>query len=283
MNGQLNQHSLHSTFSGRGWPGFLDAGGGAACRWASAGVAEKAKQKKLVRHTRVADHNPCSTSRCEEKIMLSCAQSRWPPRLVTVPGLHGSDGAHWQTWLERQFAHSLRVEQADWDAPDLAVWSDALRERLAGERGPFLLAAHSFGCLVTAHALQQGKLGADVAGVLFVAPASPEKFRFAGPFEARRLSVPSILIGSETDPWMPLAGARQLAQQLGSAFVNLGDAGHINSAAGFGPWPRAKYFIDTLVHCEAPKRLRDDEAQAEPVRDVESAAPVLPGGLSAFA
>jgi len=192
---------------------------------------------------------------------------RWPPRVVTVPGLHGSDGAHWQSWLERQFARSLRAEQDDWDAPDLAVWGAALAQRLAGERGPFLLAAHSFGCLVAAYALQTGMLGrssgtgrsgnggkggADIAGVLFVAPASPEKFRFAGAFEARPLPVPSILIGSETDPWMPLEGARALAQQLGSTFVNLGDAGHINTAAGFGPWPRAKYFVDTLVHGAAP-------------------------------
>ncbi|RAR67038.1 hypothetical protein C7401_102466 [Paraburkholderia unamae] len=202
--------------------------------------------------------------------MLSCAQSRWPPRLVTVPGLHGSDGAHWQSWLERQFARSLRAEQDDWDAPDLAVWGAALARRLAGERGPFLLAAHSFGCLVTAHALQTGLIGggagsedgdaggADIAGVLFVAPASPEKFRFAGAFEASSLGVPSILIGSETDPWMPLEGAHALAHRLGSTFVNLGDAGHINTAAGFGPWPRAKYFVDTLVHGAAHGRLRDE-------------------------
>ena len=86
-------------------------------------------------------------------------------------------------------------------------------------------------------------------------PPAPQNLPFAGPFEARRLGVPSILIGSETDPWMPLAGSRELAQRLGSAFVNLGDAGHINTAAGFGPWPRAKYFVDTLVHCAAPLRF----------------------------
>ncbi|WP_233861938.1 RBBP9/YdeN family alpha/beta hydrolase [Paraburkholderia adhaesiva] len=187
--------------------------------------------------------------------MLSSGGTPWPPGLVTVPGLHGSDGAHWQTWLEGQFSRALRVEQANWDAPDLAVWSAALCSLLARERGPFVLAAHSFGCLVAAHALQHGAARADVVGVLFVAPASPEKFRFAGAFDARRLSVPSILIGSETDPWMPLSGARELAQRLGSAFVNLGDAGHINTAAGFGPWPRAKDFIDTLVQCEAPRSL----------------------------
>jgi len=106
--------------------------------------------------------------------------------------------------------------------------------------------------------LQQASYANEVVGVLFVAPASPQKFAFAGPFEARRVGVPSILIGSETDPWMPLAGARELAQRFGSAFVNLGDAGHINTAAGFGPWPRAKYFVDTLVHCAAPLRFRDE-------------------------
>ena len=175
---------------------------------------------------------------------------------MTVPGLHGSDGAHWQSWLERQFPRSLRVEQDDWDAPDLKAWGNVLDDLLARERGPFLLAAHSFGCLVAAHALQHRAGGADVVGVLFVAPASPDKFRFAGALDARRLNVPSILIGSETDPWMSLADAREMAQRFGSAFVNLGDAGHINTAAGFGPWPRAKYFVDTLVHLEAPRRLR---------------------------
>ena len=38
--------------------------------------------------------------------------------------------------------------------------------------------------------------------------------------------------------------------------------------ASFGPWPRAKYFVDTLAHCAAPLRFRD-EASAE------TAAPML--------
>ncbi|MBN3726467.1 RBBP9/YdeN family alpha/beta hydrolase [Burkholderia sp. Ac-20379] len=203
--------------------------------------------------------------------MSICSKSTWPPRVVTVPGLHGSEGAHWQSWLERQFARSLRVEQDDWEAPHLARWAGAVRDTLARERGPFVLAAHSFGCLATAHALLRGDLAIDpsaVAGVLFVAPASPKKFAFAGAFEARRLPVPSILIGSETDPWMTFGDARELARQLGSAFVNLGDAGHINTAAGFGPWPRAKYFVDTLVHCAAPLRFREarEEVRGEAFR-----------------
>jgi predicted alpha/beta hydrolase family esterase len=177
---------------------------------------------------------------------------------VTVPGLHGSEDAHWQSWLERQFVRPLRVEQPDWDTADLARWSQSVRELVDAEHGPFLLAAHSFGCLAAIHALQHASCAADIVAALFVAPACADKFAFAGAFEARGLDIPSILIGSETDPWMSLNGARKLAEQLGSAFVNLGDSGHINTAAGFGPWPRAKYFVDTLVHRAAPSRFCED-------------------------
>ncbi|CAH2779219.1 MAG: Hydrolase, alpha/beta fold family [uncultured Caballeronia sp.] len=174
--------------------------------------------------------------------MSSCSTSAWPPRLVTVPpGLHGREGAHWQTWLERQLPRSRRVEQDDWDAPRLDAWAQSIADTVASVCGPVILAVHSFGCLAAA----QGLTDEAVAGVLFVAPASSDKFKFAGAFEPRRLAVPSVLIASMTDPWMPFDQTMRLASQLGSTFVNLGDAGHINTAAWFGPWPRAKYFVDT--------------------------------------
>jgi predicted alpha/beta hydrolase family esterase len=194
--------------------------------------------------------------------MSLCGNFNWPPRLVTVPGLHGSEEAHWQTWLERQFAHSLRVEQADWEAPSLDAWARSVGELLERERGPFVLAAHSYGCLATIRALECYVPTAEVAGVLLVAPASPEKFAAVGRLSPHRLAVSSILIGSENDPWMPAPEALQLASRLGSAFVNLGAVGHINTEAGFGPWPRAKFFIDTLVHHAAKKVFHPIEQQS---------------------
>jgi len=204
--------------------------------------------------------------------MSSCSTSAWPPRLVTVPGLHGSEGTHWQTWLERQLPKSRRVEQDDWDAPQLDAWAQSVADTVASVRGPVILAAHSFGCLAAAHAIAQGLTGNAVAGVLFVAPAGPDKFRFAGAFEPRRLAVPSVMIASMTDPWMPFDQAMRLASQLGSAFVNLGDAGHINTAAGFGPWPRAKYFVDTLIHCAAPAHLAEQPDVFDRFEHIEQAA-----------
>ena len=63
----------------------------------------------------------------------------------------------------------------------------------------------------------------------------------------------TLVVGSETDPWMPLDEARTLGQRWNSAFVNLGDAGHINTAAGFGPWPLARHFVETLARRVSPE------------------------------
>jgi predicted alpha/beta hydrolase family esterase len=46
---------------------------------------------------------------------------------------------------------------------------------------------------------------------------------------------------------MPIEKARNLAQRWNSAFVNLGDAGHIDASAGFGPWPLARHAIETFA------------------------------------
>jgi uncharacterized protein len=186
--------------------------------------------------------------------------------LVTVPGLYGSEDAHWQSWLEGEVASARRVEQRNWDLPHLDTWSAAVRDELADIDGPVVIAAHSFGCLATAHALSRSKpAGARVRGVLFVAPASPAKFRFAGAFSARRLDTLSLVVGSETDPWMPLDEARSLAQHWNSAFINLGDAGHVNTAAGFGPWPLAKHFVETLARraSSAEEQEREDEPEEQ--------------------
>jgi predicted alpha/beta hydrolase family esterase len=51
---------------------------------------------------------------------------------------------------------------------------------------------------------------------------------------------------SENDPLCGMERAEALARDWGSAVVNIGPAGHLNPAAGFGPWPRAHEFIAAL-------------------------------------
>ncbi len=44
------------------------------------------------------------------------------PTTLIVPGLKSSGPTHWQTWLERRIAGSVRVAQANWNDPQLPVW-----------------------------------------------------------------------------------------------------------------------------------------------------------------
>lgn len=161
-------------------------------------------------------------------------------RLLIVPGLHDSGPAHWQTWLQAGDRHALRVEQRDWCSPDLDRWSGRIASTLerAGP-GPWIAVAHSFGCLaLVRHLAQQPQTG--VAAALLVAPADPHKFGVASLLPTRALPVTSTVVGSETDPWMSATEARRWARHWGSHWVNLGDAGHINAEAGFGPLPLAR-------------------------------------------
>lgn len=169
-----------------------------------------------------------------------------PVRLLIVPGLHSSGPAHWQTWLEAHFRSAVRVQQDDWARADLDAWATRVRDTVARHPGTrWVAVAHSFGCLALARHLERG--GAGIHAALFVAPADPEKFSVETLLPTQRLDVPSVLVGSETDPWMPIDGARLWARRWGSQFVNLGDVGHINVDAGFGPLPAAKTLAELLI------------------------------------
>lgn len=176
-----------------------------------------------------------------------------PVHVLVIPGLHGSGPAHWQTWLQARLRHAVRVEQDDWDLPDIARWSQRIDEVVATRPGArWVAVAHSFGCLALAHHLGRRQAVSDdsdegIAAALFVAPAEPLRFRLADALPHAPLGLPSALIASDTDPWMAADSACRWARRWGAAFVNLGDAGHINTDAGFGPFPRALQMTQALV------------------------------------
>ena len=173
-----------------------------------------------------------------------------PVRLLVIPGLHGSGEAHWQTWLQAHFKRSRRVEQDDWREPDLARWSARIARTLAAEpAAPWVAVAHSFGCLALAHHLAQrgDKAASGIAAALLVAPAEPSRFGVDDRLPHRGLGVPATLLASDTDPWMSAASATQWARRWRCGLINLGDAGHINVDAGFGPLPVAKKLTELLM------------------------------------
>jgi predicted alpha/beta hydrolase family esterase len=187
--------------------------------------------------------------------MSSCGGPSERVRVLIVPGLHGSGPAHWQSWLQSQLRQAVRVEQDDWTTPDLARWSRRIGEVVAREpEAPWIAVAHSFGCLALAHHLggqatiaRRDVASGGIAGALFVAPAEPDRFRVGDALPQRTLGVPSTMLASDTDPWMSADSAARWARQWGAGFINLGDVGHINADAGFGPLPRALRITQSMI------------------------------------
>lgn len=164
--------------------------------------------------------------------------------ILIVPGLSSSGPAHWQSWLEAELPHAVRVVQPDWKRPDLPEWSRHIRRAVIRQTAPVLIAAHSFGALAALQAADD--LSPHVAGLLLVAPADPDKFSVADVLPAGRLDVPATLVASTDDPWLAFDRATALADLWGARLVNLGAAGHGNAEAGYGPWPLALRLLEQL-------------------------------------
>lgn len=190
------------------------------------------------------------------------AGARSPTHAVLiVPGLGNSGPGHWQTLWENANPGYRRVFQRDWDDPDLAEWARAVDRAVRESHLPCLLVAHSFGCL----AVVQRALHCDdgIAGALLVAPADPDRWHVAwDAIVGRAFGFPSIVVASETDPWLDIDKARDFAAQWGSRFVNAGAAGHINVDAGYGHWTDGEWLLGALHAaadpCRSPWRSEDD-------------------------
>ncbi|MGZ3240825.1 MAG: RBBP9/YdeN family alpha/beta hydrolase [Burkholderiaceae bacterium] len=155
-------------------------------------------------------------------------------RVLILPGLNNSGPDHWQTRWQQRYPHFERVEQVQWNRPQIDVWSDRLDQVLRGSAQPTLVIAHSFGCLATVH--RAGVGAPNLMGALLVAPADPAKFRVAGQLRNVTLSCHSIVIGSTNDPWMEACRVIEWANVWGSEFINAGELGHINAESGLGDW-----------------------------------------------
>lgn len=180
--------------------------------------------------------------------------------VIVVPGLGGSGPGHWQSrWLRDQ-PGAVGVEQRDWDRPDRDEWVAALQATVERATGPVVLVAHSLGCHTVARWARQydGATrvpgGRQVRAALLVAPPDLDygasrglPIGGFGPVAAGPLPFPAVLAASSTDPWATIGWSRLLAGRWGARFVDVGDAGHVNVEAGFGPWPRGEELLRDLL------------------------------------
>lgn len=180
-----------------------------------------------------------------------------PPTVLIVPGLRDHTGQHWQTLLEKELPLVRAVSPMGRDDLDCAKRVAAIERMAAAIEGPIVIVAHSGGVVMVAHWASQTRV--RVQGALLAAPPdfeSPlpqgyptlEQLRAGGwlPVPRERLPFRSIVAASRNDPLARYQRAAGLAKDWGSSLADLGEVGHLNPASGFGPWPRAHAFIETL-------------------------------------
>lgn len=191
------------------------------------------------------------------------------PLILLVPGLEGSGPGHWQRRWAEEMDNARIVELGTWDSPHRNTWINRLNLAVHNAGRPVVLVAHSLGCILTAwwSNFEQPGGSTSVIGAMLVAPPEVDFFprdeRLTGfsPTPAEALPFPSILVASRNDPWIGLDTARDLARRWGSAFVDAGNAGHINADSGLGSWDDGKRLLSRLVEGSVPS-----VAQPVPVR-----------------
>lgn len=164
---------------------------------------------------------------------------------VLVPGRYNSGPEHWQSIWERDLPFWRRIDQRDWNDPDIHRWVGSIARLLVRSRHPALLVGHSLGALASCVAAVE--MRERIAGLLLVAPAEPSRFDAEDAVPAHALPVPSLLVASRDDPFMAIGRAEHWARVWGSDLVDLGDAGHINAESGFGPWRFGRELLARLV------------------------------------
>ena len=166
---------------------------------------------------------------------------------LIVPGLDVSPAPHWQHWWAATDPHAQMVELSDPHRPVPAVWEIELASMIL--RHPdCILVGHSLGAVLIARLLAQWP-HLRVKAALLVAPAETAAGGRIGQFGAipeQAFDVPATVVASRNDPWMGFGRSAALARAWDAELVDLGFAGHINVASGFGPWAEGKLLRDAL-------------------------------------
>lgn len=177
-------------------------------------------------------------------------------KTLLVPGLDGSNSPHWQQWWAATDNHALMVDLSDPSRPDPTRWESELASAILRHPGAVLV-GHSLGAVLITRVLTAWpKL--NVRAALLVAPAEAQgqpRIQSFAPLHEAPLYIPTAVVASRNDPWMPFQRAINLAKLWQAGLIDLGFAGHINVASGFGPWPAGKQLRADLLLQSAPNLI----------------------------
>jgi predicted alpha/beta hydrolase family esterase len=170
--------------------------------------------------------------------------------ILTLPGIGGSGPQHWQSLWEKEYGF-IRIEQKEWETPDRADWVANIQNAMSKyDPKDIILVGHSAVCGPMIEWVRQYQT--KIKGALLVAPADSEADTFPNraigfkPMPLITLPFPSIVVTSTNDYYVTPDRSTQFAHAWGSDLVNIGEAGHINVASGFGKWDEGLELLKKL-------------------------------------
>lgn len=177
--------------------------------------------------------------------------------ILFVPGLRDHVEDHWQTHAARAIPGAVTVAPLAADRLSRAGQVAALDAALRAIDGEVVIVAHSAGCLTTVHwALAPTR---PIRAALLAAPADienplpagypePATLRDGGwfPIPRKPLPFPALVVASRNDPLAAFDRVVGFADAWGAALHDAGEVGHLNPAAGYGPWPGVFGLLDRL-------------------------------------
>lgn len=179
-----------------------------------------------------------------------------PATVLIVPGLRDHVSQHWQTLLADELPLVKSVPPMGRNDLDCQKRLIAIEELIASIMGPVVIVAHSGGCIMIAHWARMTKYSQSVQGALLVTPPDFETpmpaayptldaLRLGGwlPVPRRTLPFRSTVAFSRNDPLGSVQAIQQLAADWSSETIDLGLAGHMNPASGYGHWPEARALL----------------------------------------
>ena len=170
--------------------------------------------------------------------------------IFIVPGLGNSGECHWQTIWQNKYAFT-RIQQQSWDKPIRTDWIQQIDTVLNDyDYSNTILVGHSLACNTIVQWANVYRR--SIKAALLVGPSDTEASSYPPgttgftPMPLYRLHFPSVVIASSNDFYVSTERALFFAEQWGSRFVNIGDAGHINVAAGFGEFEQGLAILQEL-------------------------------------
>lgn len=165
-------------------------------------------------------------------------------RHLLVPGRGIPKPQHWQQQWATKPGYRWAPEPPG-PPVNLEERVAALHQIITENDEPALLIAHSAGCLTTV--VWAARHTGPIHAALIVAPPYRDGNEIPNDIPRTKLPFKAIVVASRTDPYCTFEDSARYAEDWGAELVDAGDAGHIDTSSGYGPWPDGERLVRTLA------------------------------------